>query len=74
MAAALLHQMEVEFVAMAKGVGTQVVASLAQWREDTAIEMDEQFQVNLDQLKAWWRHVIALEQLCRPHLRRPMPQ
>ena len=49
MAAALLHQMKAEFAAMAKEVGVQVVASLAQWRLDTAIELDQQFQVNLDQ-------------------------
>ena len=49
MAAALIHQMKAEFAAMAKEVGVQVVASLTQWRHDTAIELDQQFQVNLDQ-------------------------
>ena len=48
MAAALIHQMKAEFAAMAKEVGVQVVASLAQWRGDTAGELDRQFELNLD--------------------------
>ena len=48
MAAALIHQMKAEFAAMAKEVGVQVVASLAQWRVDTAVELDRQFELNLD--------------------------
>jgi hypothetical protein len=49
MAAALIHQMKAEFKAMAKEVGIQVVASLTQWRRDTAVELDQQFQESLDQ-------------------------
>ena len=49
MAAALIHQMKSQFSAMAKEVGIQVVASLSQWRTDTAIELDQQFQESLDQ-------------------------
>ena len=37
MAAALVHQMKAQFTAMAKEIGIQVVASLSQWRTDTAI-------------------------------------
>ena len=49
MAAALIHQMKAQFAAMAKEVGIQVVASLSQWRRDTAVELDQQFQESLDQ-------------------------
>ena len=49
MAAALIHQMKGQFSAMAKEIGIQVVASLSQWRTDTAIELDQQFQESLDQ-------------------------
>ena len=49
MAPALIHQMKAQFTAMAKEIGIQVVASLSQWRTDTAIELDQQFQESLDQ-------------------------
>ena len=50
MTAALIHQMKSQFSAMAKEIGIQVVASLSQWRTDTAIELDQQFQESLDQV------------------------
>ena len=49
MAAALIHQMKGQFSAMAKEIGIQLVASLSQWRTDTAIELDQQFQESLHQ-------------------------